>query len=70
MPWTAQQRKYFHHLAENPADAREAGMTPRTADRLASEADDLKRRDKEKPPVRKAENFIDLTSIFGHPDAT
>jgi len=71
MPYTSRQRRYFHHLAENPDDARAADVSPRTAADLASEADDLARAGRERKPVKKQtiKSFLDLAPLFGRPDA-
>jgi len=62
MPYTAQQRKLFHVLEDDPEAAERHGMSQGEAGKLADEADDYAREGKEKKP--KAKGFIDLTDIF------
>ena len=75
MPFTEKQRKLFHAAEEDPAVARERGMSGHEAKKLAGEADKLKSEDREKPPVKKAADPVaqgaadgtlyDLRPIFG-----
>jgi hypothetical protein len=61
MPFTEAQRKLFHVAQEDKDVAREHGMAPGEARRLADEADRLKREGREK----KASGFIDLKPALG-----
>lgn len=65
MPWTKQQRKLFNAAAHDPEIAREHDISGREADKLADEANRLKKEGKEKK--EKHDSFIDLQSVFGVP---
>jgi len=62
MPYTKDQRKLFNAAAHDPSIAREHGMSNKEAEKLADEADKLKKEGKEK-----ASSFIDFGHVF---DAT
>ena len=62
MPWTKQQRKLFNAAAHDPEIAREHDISGREADKLADEANRLKKEGKEKHS-----SFIDLRPVFGVP---
>jgi hypothetical protein len=69
MPWTEKQRRLFDAAAHDPAIAREHGLTPAGAGKLADEANRMKREGREKP-ARKAEpplppGVVDLSPVFG-----
>ena len=59
MPFTEKQRKLFHEVAENPDAAKRHGISRAEGQKLANEADKLKKRGEEK-----AAGFVDLTSVF------
>jgi len=61
VPYTKQQRKLFNAAAHNPDIAERHGMSGKDADKLADEANRLKRQGKEK----KASSYIDLGPVFG-----
>jgi hypothetical protein len=63
MPYTAQQRKLFHVLEDDPEAAERHGVSQHEAGKLADEADAYAREGKERKPV-KAKGFIDLSDIF------
>lgn len=69
MPWTEKQRRLFDAAAHDPAIAREHGLTPAGAGKLADEANRMKREGREKP-ARKAEpplppGVVDLSPVLG-----
>ncbi len=61
MPFTEKQRRLFHAEAEKEHPD---GMSHRTAEKLADEADRLKKEGKEKRPIEKSDNFIDLRHVW------
>jgi hypothetical protein len=60
MPYTKEQRKLFNAAAHDPDIAEHHGMSGKDADKLADEANKLKKEDKEK-----RSSFIDLEPVFG-----
>jgi hemerythrin-like domain-containing protein len=62
VPYTPSQRRLFHAMAEDADVAREHGTSRKKARKLAEEADELAREDKEKK--EKSAGYIDLSAIF------
>lgn len=68
MPFTEKQRRLMNAAANDPAVAREHGMSGRTAERLAGEANRMRKQGRERPAV-KAESspgvvVVDLAPVF------
>lgn len=66
MPYTAEQRRLFHLMAEDDEVAEQHGTSQKEARKLAQEADDLAREGREKP-AKKAS--IGVITIFTEPRA-
>ena len=63
-PFTDEQRRLFHAMAEDDEVAEQHGTSQKEARKLAQEADDLAREGKEKKASVPTVGFIDLTSVF------
>lgn len=64
-PFTEEQRRLFHAMAEDDEVAEQHGTSQKEARKLAREADDLAREGKEKPAKKAAVmGFIDLSGVF------
>ena len=69
MPWTPAQRRLFNAATDDPAIAREHGLSHREAGNLADEANKLKREGKEKKAseldhAAQPLNVIDLSPVW------
>jgi len=64
MPYTDEQRRLFNAAAHDPDIARQHGMTRGEADKLAAEANKLKKEGREKSAKSIGASMIDLTEAY------